>query len=673
MGVAGSGRRDERDRTRVRFRLLTMPEPGLAPVDCTPVLEAETGIPAPELLTGTRVVRDLPSKRRPWVPSQGVVVALIAAAGMAVCALGQDLSRATLAPSPWVFWFGVILVVAPLTYRATALDVSSLERIGLVCLEGVALYVARLMRDPNGFTLPDEFPHALSLQNIVTSHHLYHADPLLAIVAHFPGLEGATSALTELTGMSSWGSALIFILFTRLTVTLGLFCLFAAVSRSARAAALGTLLFAANSNYLIWESQYAYESLSLPLLTVMLAAISERQRSPDPRAVRAWAIVAGATIVAIVPTHHLTSYLMVIVLWLACVSHLRFPQRLLPRNWRGPVDIENKHPIWPFALLATSLIAAWLIVVSSQTVGYLSPEVQSAVSSTLKTISGEGPTHALFSSSGTSIGSNNLLSEEAASFLEPVILLIALPFGLRALWQRKRVEPLLWILSLLGILFFVVTVFRLVPSTWEISNRSAEFMFIGISFVAGATAMRHLNRVWRHGFVRALVGLFVGLCVVGGAIAGWPANSRLARPIEVKADNGVEIQSPSEALGRWFATQPPGVVTAGDADDFAIELYGHHTAYGGVTADADTILAAPDVEPWMLALFRRAHFRYVVADARESSQDNVDGLFFDLLPPAASPQTLFKKSASVISKWAPYGARVYDNGDIVVYDLDRKP
>jgi hypothetical protein len=637
------------------------------------VLNAETGIPAPELLTGRRLTRDLPPKRRSWVPSPGTVVVLISAVGLALCGVAQDLSRATLAPSPWIYWLGVILIVAPLTYRATALDVSSLERIALVCLEGVGLYVARLMRDPDGFSLPDEFPHALSLQNVVSSHHLYHADPLLPIVAHFPGLEGATSSLVELTGMSTWGSAVLFILFARLTVTLGLFCLFAAVSRSARAAALGTLLFAANSNYLIWESQFAYESLSLPLLAVMLAAISERQRSPDPRTTRSWGTVVALAIVAIVPTHHLTSYLMVILLWLACVSHLRFPQRLLPRSWRGPVDVENKHPIWPFALLATSLIAAWLIVVSSQTVGYLKPEVQNALSSTLKTLSGEGPTHALFANSSTSIGSNNLLSEEAASFLEPVVLLIALPFGLRALWQRRRVEPLLWILSLLGILFFVVTVFRLVPSTWEISNRSAEFFFIGIAFVAGATSMRHLNLIWRHAFIRVLVGLFVGLCVVGGAIAGWPANSRLARPIQVNAANNVAIPSAAEELGRWFATQPPGLVAAGDADDYSINLFGHHAAYGGDVNQADTILAAPELQPWMLKLFRSAHFRYVVADKRQSSQDNVSGLFFNLLPPAGSPQMLFKKSAQVVSKWAPYGARIYDSGDIVVYDLDRRP
>jgi hypothetical protein len=637
-----------------------------APVDSQLVLNAETVTPAPHLLTVRHPAQDLPPTRRAWLPGQGVVVTLIAALGLVFCAVAEDLSRATLAPSPWIYWFGVILIVAPITFRATALDIASLERVSLVCLEGVALYVARLMRDPNGFTLPDEFPHALQLQNVVSTHHLYHANPLLPIVAHFPGLEGATSSIMELTGMSSWGSGTMIILFARLTVTLALFALFAAVSRSARAAALGTLLFAANSNYLIWESQFAYESLALPLLVVLLAALAERQRSPQPAAIRAWAIVAALTVVAVVPTHHLTSYLMVILLGLACLQHLPLPKRL-----RRSITVRGLHPIWPFALLAASLIVAWLIVVSSQTVGYLSPEVQNAVSSTLNTIDGEGPAHALFSSSGTAIGSNNLLSEEAVSFLEPVLLLIAMPFGLRALWQRKRVEPLLWILSLMAILFFAVTPLRVVPSAWEISNRTAEFMFIGAGFVVGATAMRYLNRFWRRPLVRAGVGLLVALCVVGGAIAGWPANSRLSRPIQVTAANGVAIESQAEAVGRWFASQPPGRVAAPDADSFTISLYGHHIAWSGYQYGTDATLSADSVDSFMLSQFRQGKVRYVVVDRRQVSQDNVNGLFFSLLPPEGSPDKLYPQ-ASVVTRWSQYGARVYDSGDVVVFDLDRR-
>ncbi|MBO0769510.1 MAG: hypothetical protein J2O48_12570, partial [Solirubrobacterales bacterium] len=168
----------------------------------------------------------------------------------------------------------------------------------------------------------------------------------------------------------------------------------------------------------------------------------------------------------------------------------------------------------------------------------------------------------------------------------------------------------------------------------------------------------------------ALVCLALALAVVGGAVSGQQASARLARPTRVDV-HGRAIWSETEAVGRWFASQPPGAVLANDADAQTINLYGNHSAFSGDEAGADDVLDSPKVAPWMQKSLDLYDIRYIVADRRERSKDIVQGTFFNMQPPIAPIDKLY--SPKVLSKWKRYGARVYDSGDIVVYDLHQAP
>jgi hypothetical protein len=602
---------------------------------------------------------------RSWLPAPGPVVCLIVALGLVICAYAQDRSRETLAPNPWIFWAGIILIVAPITYRATALGVSSRERMLLVGLEGFAIYLARMMRDPYGFSFTDDFPHALSLHYILSTHHLYHPDVLLPIVAHYPGLEGAASAIATLTGMSTFGTGVLFVGACRVAVMVGLYVLYTRVSRSARVGALSALLFAANSNFMYFETQFAYETLSLPLLALALAALAERQCSPRPAEIRAWGIVVAVTIIAIVPTHHLTSYVLILILWLMCLKRV-----WLPRWLGGPRTFAPGPPVWPFALLATTFALAWLAVVASQTVGYVSPDIINAFISAFRTVTGGDSARALFSGGGTGPGTQNLLSEEAVSLIEPVVLLVVGALGVRRVWRSRHLEPIVAIFTVMAGLFFFLTALRVVPSAWEVGNRGAEFMFIGIGFMVGASTLLR-PRLWERRLFRAGVALTCALCVVGAAVAGVAADIRLAHPTLFTASDHRRVYSETEAVGRWFAHQPPGSVLADDAESMTINLYGHHLTYGGTAEDADNILSLPRPYPFEVATVRKAHIRYVVVDLRQRSQDPLTGLYLNMIPPAAPLDTTF--SRGVLTVWRSQGAVVYDSGNVIVFDLDRRP
>src|SRR6266576_3606436 len=116
------------------------------------------------------------------------LVALIASLGVFLCALTNALSRATLEPNSILYWIGLLVISVPIFLRLTLKGPSYRERLGLVLLLGLALYLVKVTRDSIFFTFPDEFVHAFNAENIGRYHHLYHFNPAITSTPHYPVL-----------------------------------------------------------------------------------------------------------------------------------------------------------------------------------------------------------------------------------------------------------------------------------------------------------------------------------------------------------------------------------------------------------------------------------------------------------------------------------------------------
>ena len=86
-----------------------------------------------------------------------------------------------------------------------------------------------------------------------------------------------------------------------------------AVSRSPRIAAMATLLYMANPSFLIFDAQFAYESLALPLALFALFCVLRRVEGPRRDAV-AITIAFLITLFSIIVTHHITSIALALFL-----------------------------------------------------------------------------------------------------------------------------------------------------------------------------------------------------------------------------------------------------------------------------------------------------------------------------------------------------------------------
>jgi hypothetical protein len=612
------------------------------------------------------VAREEPA--RPTGLGQVPLIAFLAGVGLLVCAVTDALSRATLTPSPLIYWAGLLLIVLPIFYRLCSPQPSSGERLTLVCLLGMALYGVKLARDSLVYSFPDELAHAFNADRIADTHRLFSENALQPVTPDYPGLEGATSALMTLTGMTSFGAGIVVVGAARLILMIGLFLLFRRISGSARLAGLAAAIYAGNANFLLWGAQFSYQSLALPLLILVIVAIAERDAAPRSWASR-WAIPIVLGTVAIVATHHVTSYLL-----LATILALMLARRIAGRD-------ASRPELWPFAAVAAGMSAIWVAFVAPGTAGYLWGPLSEALASIGKTLTGQISLRELFApdtgARSAGIGSAPAAAK-AISFTAVLVLLVALPFGLRQAWRRYRRQPFALLLCAAGVGFFAALSLRFISDAWETGNRASEFLFVGLAFVTALLALRVLSpsvgrrlRLARWQ-ARAVVTAALGLILVGGAISGWPWDSHLPKPIRADFD-GRSIDSEPLGMARWVAEHlPEGRFAASVADARFLLTPGGVAALGGKSPDVEDLLIEDVLAAWQLPLLRKERLRYVVVDRRLRSIDVVRGYAFGVQPPGGPIDRVYPRA--VLTKWEqlPRAARVFHSGQIAIFDLEAR-
>jgi hypothetical protein len=585
------------------------------------------------------------------------LLAVIAAAGVAVSALGDALSRSTRSSSQLLFWAGLVFVFAPIVHRLCSAKPRRSERLALVVLLGLALYLVKVVHDPFGFTYADELVHAGNANAIQSSHHLYGSNSILPVTAKYPGLESVAAALAATSGLGTFGAGLVVVAAARLLMMLALYLLFERIAGSARVAGLGAAVYAANANFLFFDAQFSYESLALTLLVVALFAVAEREQARGP-ARRSWAVAILAVTGAVAVSHHLTSYALVVVLAALALA-------------AAAVRVPRARNPWPFALAALAATATWLTVVANTTVGYLMPVLTRAITSTIDTVSGEAAPRQLFSSNAT--GYRAPLLERAVGIGSVVLLAAGCAVGLRVVWRRHRSSPFALVLAVAGAAFFGLLLLRFASAAWETANRSSEFLFIGLSFVVALAAVELVPRFRTARLAAGATALSLTVVFAGGVIAGWQPLLRLSQPYVVAAGRE-RIDAPGRQLARWAAANlgPRQRIVASDADGRLLLAYANAVALvgrgGKDQPDAVDILQTPLLASWEADSLRAHRIAYVAVDRRRRSFDAVRGYFFDRRTDAGGHDELLDQR--VVAKFDRFDAdRIYDGGAIKLYRI----
>lgn len=605
-----------------------------------------------------RRAAELRRRATAWIANDGTrsghlaELTALAALGLLVVAGANALSRSGHAGGELLFWLGLVIPVAAAALRLGAPTASRAERLGIVVLAGMTLYIVKVLRDPFAFMYSDEFVHAYNAQRVLDTGALFGENPLLPVTAHYSGLASVTSGVASLTGLHVFGAGLIVIGSARLLMLVALFLLFENVSGSSRIAGFAALIYTAHPNFIFFNGQYAYESLALPLAVFSIASVTRWSLGEDKSMRSAWALVALLGISAVAVTHHVTMYVLTVFFLVVSLVHAIIGRR------------RAANP-WPFALFAAAATAGWLIFVASETAGYLTVIFGTALKDTIRTLSLESPPRELFRSTH---GSANPFAESAVGLASVVLIAVVLPLALREAWRRYRRNPVAIVFAAAAVAYVFVLFLRFVPGAWEVANRASAFLFLGIAFML-ALASRRALALLPKAFGPGVVAGAVALLVAGGLVAGWPRDLRLSLPYRIEA-NGETLEPQGTTAARWSSGHlGTGRHILADPSNARLALAEREVAFAGGNPNLNDIFRNNALDPWMVAEIERIGARYVVVDRRRIADDHMFGNYFTSGP--AERAGFYPTSSYEKFERQPGVSKIYDSGNIALYDLIR--
>lgn len=614
-----------------------------------------------------------------WLPT----LSLVGALGLLSVAFGYSLARNGAEWAPVLFWFGLLMIFAPIAARLLHSEADRAERIGLVGVMGLGLYLVKVLHSPLNFTYHDEFVHTRTVTNILNSNHLFQENPTIPVSPLYPGMHIITDALSSMSGLDVYAAGLIVMGLARLLIVIALYMLYEEISGSQRIAGIATIIYMANPTFLFFNAQFAYESLALPLATLTLFAVARRNGLTGSRRLTInLLVILGA--LSVVTTHHLTTYALIAFLgiWAAFSFGVKFFAAKNGSN-TAPVATSRLGALWqrfgpeasgsnPGGAAVLTIVASitWLVQVANFTVGYLAPVLREAIIEIVRLILGEASGRQLFKGSTGQVAP---LWEQLTGFGAVGLLLLALPFGLLFVWKNLRHTPLALALAFAALAYPASLAMRLTTAGWEVSNRTSEFVFVAVAFVVACG----INKVWEMGRAGAkwTVPLVAVMSVIflGGVIVGWPPAARLPGTYLVSADTR-SIEPQGIAMARW-SKDNLGVnnrIAADRINGLLMLSYGQqHTVMNvGDGVNVGPLFISNEFGKTQQEVLDRGRISYIVVDYRMTRDLPLLGIYFENGEPN-SGQHKKPIDPAMLAKYdnIPGVRRVFDSGDIIIYDV----
>jgi hypothetical protein len=623
--------------------------------------DPETPEPAHGNVSGPdQAVQTKPRER--WIGPALVLVAL----GV----LGQGwvgYEGRTTGNSSSVMWYATLcLIFTPSAALVMSRKLTDKARIWFTLYMSVALLATRFILYPSQFAYHDELINYRVLLSIDHSGHLFTPNSLLPAVADYPGMQIATSAVHHLTGLSLHSAGLIILLAVRVVMTLALIRIIQRISKSAAVGCLAALIYAANPQYIFFNSQFSYQSVALPLCFFCIYVFTSRRKTGSILSVAPTA----AVVLAVAATHHLTSLALVILIWVWLI---------FTKITRRPVS-----ELLPLAIISLVIIGAWTWLARSVIVPYISEILQNSLANIANLASGKS-NHKMFTDSA---GDHNPIWQAVLSIASVLLIISTL---IPALWLALIKHRLLSAAAM--VLFSIAAIYPMIPAghltdaTAEVSDRASGFVFVGLGYLVAIWWFRDVPfhrhaRTSRFTVARHTWLLVLGLtiCFVGGTIIGsGPDWLHGPGRYLVSADNRSVDQLALQAA-RWEGQNLPAgsrvysdrvndLLAAVYGDQHVVTSLGDRIREGSVSA---LLLQTPT--PADQGIECQARLDFLIADQRLATSLPHVGVYIDKGEYLSGMRTGPPDRRALIKfNGVPGVERVFDNGAIRIYNLRGLP
>jgi len=597
----------------------------------------------------------------PWV-------LVFSAIGVLMVALAYAGGRGQASGYPDIlYWAGQVVVFTPVVMRLLSRRLAGgTEAFVLVIGLAVNQYLLKWMYSPDQFRFPDELQHWLATTIINESGQLFQPNMSLPPAVHFPGLAEMGASVSELTGLSVTTAGLLVAGVARLCFVGAFFATVLRATRSPAIAGVSCAIYATALHYLFFNAMYLYQTAALPFLMLAVWAARRSWSGGNWR----FALIAVIGIGMTTVSHHVTSFMLVLTLFLLAFTELITGK---PRPWRVLV--------LPFVAVLT--VVAWIALVARDVVDYLRAPVDQAVDAVKGLIEGTPDSGAAAASTGVPVVQ---LAIQGVGLLFLFALYIAVA---RDMIGRRERDAWRWALMIGAAVFFAGNGVRFVGSNGpEIAGRLTTFTYIPMAVVGAiglVTAARLLPQRGPDGIkwlapspppkpqagalsARLLVGaVAITVLMIGARVGGWPpAASLLPGPyVAAGFERSVDAYGIDAAYWEYYVL---GTDKRVGGDITAVSL---SSTYGRQDPVREAAPLFYDTE-WSEAdnrLVEQVGLEYLVVDRRITETLPVNDAYFDNDPHAG--QITKPMSVTEISKFDKVDriSRLYDNGNVRIYRM----
>jgi hypothetical protein len=603
---------------------------------------------------------------RPGSPWAGPAILVVALGVFGQAWLGYQ-GRVTGNLSPLLWYATLCLIFTPSAALIMSGRLGGKSSVWFTLYMSVALLVTRFVLYPTQFVYHDELINYRVLLSIEHSGHLFTSNSLLPDTADYPGMQIATAAVHNLTGLSLHSAGIAVLVAVRVVMTIALIRITQRITGSVYAGCLAALIYATNPQYIFFNSQFSYQSVALPLCFFCIYVFTLNRKPRNLLAITP----SAAIILAVAATHHLTSLALVIVL---CAWYL------IAKIVRRPVN-----QLLPLAAASILIVAAWTWLARSVIVPYISEIVHNSLANITNLVHGES-SHKFFTDSA---GDRNPAWQDILSISSVLLIMATL---VPALWLAIVKHRLLSAAAIA--LFAMAAIYPMIPAghltnvTAEISDRASGFVFVGLGYVVaawwfrGAPFRRHGKTsrltIARHAWL-LVFGLTV--CFVGGAVLSGPdwlygpghylvsADNRSVDELALQAAYWEGQNLPADS--RVYTDRVNGALAADYGDQHVLTALGDGIDEGSVSAvllRQIMTLADADTDT---ALACGSHIQFLIADHRLATSLPHLGVYIDNGEYLYGQRKTYPPSAALTNfDRVPNAQRIFDNGAIRIYNLE---
>ncbi len=571
-----------------------------------------------------------------------------------------------------IFWIGVFTFLLPALWKLLSRKTRDLDRYLLVIAIGLYSYFPKFLAYPGRPAFFDEYAHTVQTDRLFDTGLLFLPNNQVVIIGDYPVMHAFVASIRHLTGLSTYVASVIMIMTLHVIALIAIFAIAARITDSRHVGGIAAAFYGIGPGFWGFNTMFAYETFAIILFLWSMVALVHMLMSESTAWSRTgWLIIGIIISFTLSGTHHLSSYLNLIVIgaFVAASLYMLIRKRELPENfWEGLI----------FFMVTLAFVGWWFINQAPNTKDYLQPYIQGGLSDTFGFLStsesggGDAPAQRkLFE------GSTIPLYEQILSFATPVISMLVAGLSLLVQWKRGLKRSTALGITLTAGVYFIVYPMMLSAQGAEGARRSWSFTSAGLAIVA-AIGIQAVT-LWKRPTLRVM-GTFavmgtMAILMIGNLAVGLNEVYRFSGRFIYGSDTRSVTNEIVDAAD-WFArTQGVDQKLIGDRTS-QIVFHQHAHVQLGVPDGAypiwDFILSDTPPSEYLLDRVAEEGLRYVVVDKRGTTNIPMIGFYLDQKEPLAGGRKA-PLSRATLDKWEKmdYALRIYESNEMMIFRLDQ--